>query len=102
MSNKLPIIVAQYTLKGHARRTEHWALAVLTDVQKSSARVYEVLGNTDSFTFSAKYVDDVGKSKRYCNPIYIKISRTRSGAVMQPKPVASLDKCRAQQKKGDQ
>ena len=26
------------------------------------------------------------------------MSRTRSGAVMQPQPVASLDKCRAQQK----
>jgi hypothetical protein len=45
----LPVIVAQYELAGHARRTEHWAIAVLFSTKE--AQIFEILGNKDTFEY---------------------------------------------------
>lgn len=51
MLDPIPLIVAQYELKGHPTRTEHWNLAaILTSTQMY---IFEVRGNTDSFTYVA-------------------------------------------------
>lgn len=44
-----PLIVAQYAIEGHPRRTEHWALVAL--INKSTARIYELYGNSDTFGY---------------------------------------------------
>lgn len=48
-----PLIVAQWALNTHWRRTVHWGLAVLTSVEKGTMRVYQISGNLDSFEFEA-------------------------------------------------
>lgn len=45
----IPLIVAQYELKGHPTRNEHWNLVALTS--SSQTYTFEVRGNTDSFTY---------------------------------------------------
>ncbi|KAF8804354.1 hypothetical protein BYT27DRAFT_7194505 [Phlegmacium glaucopus] len=49
MLDPIPLIVAQYELKGHPTRTEHWNLVALTS--SSHINTFEVRGNTDSFTY---------------------------------------------------
>jgi len=71
MSRKLPILILQCSISGHARRTEHWSVAVITDAQTSSARVFQVLGNTDSFTFDASDVGNIGEPKDYCGGVEV-------------------------------
>ncbi|KAI0315839.1 hypothetical protein OF83DRAFT_1173437 [Amylostereum chailletii] len=45
----LPLIVAQYAIAGHTRRTEHWAFIVLRSRRKGD--IHELRGNSDSFTY---------------------------------------------------
>ncbi|KIY73453.1 hypothetical protein CYLTODRAFT_241343 [Cylindrobasidium torrendii FP15055 ss-10] len=52
-SPTFPLIVAQWALRNHWRRTEHWGLAALTSVDKGTMRVFQVAGNMDSFEFEA-------------------------------------------------
>lgn len=44
-----PLIVAQYEITGHHRRTEHWNLTVL--VSPNVSHTFEVRGNSDTFTY---------------------------------------------------
>lgn len=53
MPEKYPLIVAQYVLHGHFRRTERWALVVLKS--RLHAQVFELLGNSDSFCLCTSY-----------------------------------------------
>ncbi len=71
MPSKLPILVLQYSISGHVRRTEHWSLAVITDIQTSSARIFEVQGNMDSFTFESKDVRNISSSKSFCGGVQV-------------------------------
>jgi len=43
------LIVAQFAIEGHPRRTEHWSLVALRS--KNDAHVFELKGNYDSFTY---------------------------------------------------
>ena len=52
MSEPIPLIVAQYELKGHPTRTEHWNLVAI--ISSSQTYTFEVRGNTDSFTYVAE------------------------------------------------
>lgn len=47
--NVYPLIVAQYAIKGHRRRTEHWALVLL--YSRLHGLKLELKGNTDTFTY---------------------------------------------------
>ncbi|KLO18777.1 hypothetical protein SCHPADRAFT_899348 [Schizopora paradoxa] len=71
MPNKLPILILQYAIQGHVRRTEHWSIAVITDTRSSSARIFEMKGNTDSFAFGAKDVHNIAASSSYCGGVQI-------------------------------
>ena len=48
----IPLIVAQYELKGHPTRSEHWNLVAI--ISSSQSHTFEIRGNTDSFTFVAE------------------------------------------------
>lgn len=71
MSHKLPILILQYSIKGHVRRTEHWSIAVITDTRSSSARIFEMKGNTDTFAFGAKDVRNIAASRSYCGGVQV-------------------------------
>jgi len=47
-----PLIVAQYAIEGHIRRTEHWGLVVLES--SNVGHVFELVGNTDTFAYQTK------------------------------------------------
>lgn len=51
----LPLVVAQYNLESHPRRTEHWALAVLRSRLK--AEIFEVAGTSDTFNYAPRCDD---------------------------------------------
>ncbi|KAJ6451472.1 hypothetical protein C8R47DRAFT_1170048 [Mycena vitilis] len=61
MSDSYPLIIAQYNLVGHARRTEHWSLAALVD--KRQAFVMQVIGNSDSFSYQPKLAKSFAASR---------------------------------------
>jgi len=44
-----PLIIAQYAITGHPRRTEHWSLVALQT--KYDATIFEIQGNYDSFKY---------------------------------------------------
>lgn len=52
MLDPIPLIVAQYELKGHPTRTEHWNLVAI--ISSSQSYTFEIRGNTDSFTYVAE------------------------------------------------
>lgn len=53
MPEKYPLVVAQYVINGHFRRTEHWAIVVLKS--RLHAQLFELKGNSDSFCFATSY-----------------------------------------------
>jgi hypothetical protein len=63
-SSSLPLIIAQFAISGHPRRTEHWALVALWS--KNNGRVFQIVGNTDSFTYDAGDVDEFSASSTFC------------------------------------
>jgi len=46
------LIVAQFSIKGHPRRTEHWSIVVLFN--QNDGYVFELVGNYDTFTYEPK------------------------------------------------
>jgi len=63
--SQYPLIVAQYTLDGHATRTEHWSLVALCG-SRNTARIFEVVGNTDTFAYRPHDVTSFARSRRLC------------------------------------
>ena len=55
-----PLVVAQSRIEGHPRRTEHWSLIAI--MPKGNARVYELVGSYDSFTYKPHEVNGFGRS----------------------------------------
>ncbi|KAJ7658490.1 hypothetical protein B0H17DRAFT_1171874 [Mycena rosella] len=47
MAQSYPIVVAQYKIKNHTSRTEHWNIVVLQTI--NHAHVFEVVGNSDTY-----------------------------------------------------
>jgi hypothetical protein len=60
MSPDLPLIIAQYAIYGHPRRTEHWALVALQS--KHNGREFQIVGNTDTFTYDSGDVSEFSAS----------------------------------------
>jgi len=56
-----PLVVAQYRIEGHPRRTEHWSLIAV--MSKGNARAYELAGNYDTFLYSPCEVNGFGRSQ---------------------------------------
>jgi len=56
--SKLPLLVVQYEITGHRRRTEHWDLAAIRGDQ-FNARIFQLKGNTDTFSFDAHEIDGI-------------------------------------------
>jgi len=50
-----PLLVVQWKIVGHPRRTEHWCLVALTS--KTSAYLYQLAGNYDTFTYDFAFVE---------------------------------------------
>lgn len=63
--SRLPLLVVQYAISGNIRRTEHWALAAVTDIDQSSARIFHMKGNTDTFSLDVLDVPNLTKSRSY-------------------------------------
>lgn len=63
--SRLPLLVVQYAISGNTRRTEHWALAAVTDIDQSSARIFHMKGNTDTFALDVLDVPNITKSRSY-------------------------------------
>jgi len=76
----LPLLVAQFELKGHPRRTEHWRLVALAS--PSTIHIFEVRGNTDSYTYVPEF--------NFQTPLY-KISSYRGGCHIGNLPEGSLE-----------
>jgi len=54
LNNNYPLIISQFALVGHPRRTEHWNIVAL--ISKDQGRVFELVGNYDTFTYVAKTI----------------------------------------------
>lgn len=65
-----PLIVAQYSIQGHATRTEHWSLVALCG-SKNRARIFEVVGNPDTFLYSTKTVASFRSSRTLCGGCHV-------------------------------
>jgi hypothetical protein len=72
-----PLVVAQYRIDGHPRRTEHWNLVAIMSTGKK--RIYELVGNYDSFLYDTQEVGDLDGS------------RLRGGCKVGQIPAKSLD-----------
>ena len=57
-----PLVVAQYRIEGHPRRTKHWSLVAI--VSKGDACIYELVGSYDSFAYKPQKVNGFGRSRR--------------------------------------
>ncbi|OSC99533.1 hypothetical protein PYCCODRAFT_1460751 [Trametes coccinea BRFM310] len=57
-SNNYLLVVAQQDLQRHHRRTEHWALVVMSP-GKRSVLLFQLAGNLDTFHFETMEVSDV-------------------------------------------
>jgi hypothetical protein len=62
MTEYYPLIVAQYAIEGHPRRTEHWSLVALES--QRIGHVFELVGNLDTFAYVPKSVSRFGYSTR--------------------------------------
>lgn len=58
-----PLLVAQYAIIGHPRRTEHWSLVVL--VSRDEGYVYEILGDWSDFAYHVRYVEHFLESSSF-------------------------------------
>ncbi|KAF8905624.1 hypothetical protein CPB85DRAFT_1315242 [Mucidula mucida] len=83
MSN-LPVIISQHDLLAHPRRTEHWALAVITDIALGSARVFQLIGGMDSFCFESVDVTIIDATAEYCGGVQV--------GEIAPSDIADLEK----------
>ncbi|KAF9011811.1 hypothetical protein BDQ17DRAFT_1233188 [Cyathus striatus] len=50
---EIPLIIAQYEMKGHPRRTEHWNLIALAS--PSRVHVFELRGNVNTYFYTAEF-----------------------------------------------
>lgn len=55
-----PLVLLQYNIEGHPRRTEHWSLVV--PLSRSSAHIFQLEGNYDTFRYEYSYVDKFSES----------------------------------------
>ena len=76
-----PLVVAQYRIVGHPRRTEHWSL-IAKNPKGEEAHVYEVVGGYDSFLYNPRRAEatDIGRSETL-----------RGGCKVGDIPASSLD-----------
>ncbi|KAI0658439.1 hypothetical protein C8Q70DRAFT_195594 [Cubamyces menziesii] len=65
LDDRLQLVVAQQDLQGHHRRTEHWALVIVSPKSRT-ADVLQLAGNMDTFHFEALRVSDVLKLGDLC------------------------------------
>lgn len=56
-----PLIVAQYPIIGHIRRSEHWNLIVMKSLKE--VYVYELTGNHDSYAYISRAEGSFGSSQ---------------------------------------
>ncbi|KAI8980686.1 hypothetical protein BD414DRAFT_492953 [Trametes punicea] len=63
--NRRVLVVAQQDLQGHHRRTEHWALVVVSPTSRA-VDVLQLAGNMDTFHFESLHVPDVLKIANLC------------------------------------
>jgi hypothetical protein len=56
-----PLIIIQYPISGHIRRTEHWSLVAMKSRQE--AYVFEVVGNHDTYAYVPRLDTSFGQSQ---------------------------------------
>lgn len=57
----LPLVVAQYKIEDHPRRTHHWSLVAL--MNRSNARVFQLIGNKNNFQYRVGHTNQFTRSK---------------------------------------
>jgi hypothetical protein len=57
MSN--PLVVIQFPLIGHIKRTEHWSIVALES--RREAFVFEIVGNFDTYVYAPRFDSAFGK-----------------------------------------
>lgn len=57
-----PLVVAQYELKGHPRRTEHWALAALHSAM--DANIYQIEGGITNYSYQPSMHNTFQRSQK--------------------------------------
>lgn len=55
-----PLVLLQYNIEGHPRRTEHWSLVV--PLSRSDAHFFQLEGNYDTFRYEFSYVNKYSES----------------------------------------
>lgn len=73
-----PLVLLQYNIEGHPRRTEHWSLVV--PLSRSSAHIFQLEGNYDTFRYEYSYVDKFSESSSMRGGV--RIGEIRSDAVL--------------------
>jgi hypothetical protein len=56
-----PLVVIQYPIFGHLKRTEHWSIVAMKSRQE--AYVFEVVGNYDTYTYVPRFDSALGYSQ---------------------------------------
>lgn len=64
-----PLIVAQYSILGHPRRTEHWNLVALKS--RREGRIFELVGNYDTFAYVPRDTHSFNKVIDYCGGCHV-------------------------------
>ncbi|GLB44142.1 hypothetical protein LshimejAT787_1600720 [Lyophyllum shimeji] len=57
----VPLIVMQYELRGHPRRSEHWAL--VAPLSRDDAYVFQLEGTYDTFRYSPGEIHDLATAE---------------------------------------
>ncbi|KAF8657843.1 hypothetical protein AX16_002159 [Volvariella volvacea WC 439] len=68
-SSTYPLIVAQFAIAGHPRRTEHWNIIALKN--RKQGRVFELVGNYDTFTYLPRNVESFSKALEYRGGVHV-------------------------------
>ncbi|KAJ3981939.1 hypothetical protein F5890DRAFT_1532693 [Lentinula detonsa] len=63
---RIPLIIAQYTIEGHRCGPDykHWAIVALQS--QNTADIFQLLGNSDTFTYTPRRVTHFSQSRRFC------------------------------------
>ena len=75
-----PLILLQYNIEGHPRRTEHWSLVV--PLSRSHAHVFQLEGNYDTFRYEYSYDNKFSESESSSMRGGVRIGEIQPDAVL--------------------
>ncbi|KAJ3729953.1 hypothetical protein DFJ43DRAFT_1000612 [Lentinula guzmanii] len=63
---RIPLIIAQYTNSGHRNGPDHKHWAIVALQSQNTADIFELVGNSDTFTYIPRKVTRFSESQRLC------------------------------------